>query len=173
MTDSSQNSTCYLAALRLLTGRDYTCLSLQRKLLQRKFSAVEITTTVNRLTSEGYLQDRRYAERFVLAARESGCFVGYRLQQELRRRGVPPELIGELTQESPECGEQLERAQDMVARRYRGFDPKMADDRDRRRIAGFLQRRGYGGEVIRRLLYSGSLSTEEEKKESSGEKKPW
>jgi len=156
LTDSSQNSACYLAALRLLTGRDYTCLALQRKLLQRKFSSVDADTAISRLTSEGYLKDRRYAERFILAARESGCFVGYRLHQELRRRGVSPELISELIQDLPDCGNQLERAHDLIVRHYRGFDARTADDRELRRIAGFLQRRGYGGEVIRRLLFSGS-----------------
>jgi len=158
LTGSSQAGDCYLAALRLLTGRDYTALALQRKLIQRKFSAVEVTAAVDRLMREGYLQDRRYAERFIQSVCESGRFMGYRLQQELRRRGVPAELISELTQELPDFGEQLDRARDLVAKRYSGFDPKLADDRERRRIAGFLQRRGYGGEVVRRVLDSSSLS---------------
>lgn len=158
MTGSSHPRDCYQAALRLLTGRDYTVLALQRKLLQREYDIAEITGVIERLVFEGYLQDRRYAERFIMSARESGRFVGYRLQQELRRRGVPADLISELLQEPLDYDDQLERAREMIARRYSGFDPQTADDRERRRIAGFLQRRGYQGEVIRHLLNNRSPS---------------
>ncbi|MDD2499935.1 MAG: regulatory protein RecX [Geobacter sp.] len=152
MTGSSQSSDCYLAALRLLTGQDYTCAALRRKLQMKRFSAEEAHQAVERLTSEGYLQDQRYAERFVAAARQNGRYVGYRLRQELRRRGVEADLIDHVLLDAPDDGDDLMRARELIERRYTGFNPQMADDRQRRRIAGFLQRRGYHGDLIRQLL---------------------
>lgn len=152
MTGSSQPSECYLAALRLLTGRDYTCAALRRKLQQKRFAAEEAHQAVEQLIREGYLQDQRYAERLVAAVRQSGSFTGYRLRQELRRRGVPPELIDQVLRESPDDGDDLERARTLIERRYAGFDPQTADERQVRRIAGFLQHRGYRSDLIRQLL---------------------
>ena len=152
MTGSNQPSDCYLAALRLLTGRDYTCAALRRKLQQKRFAAGEAQQAVERLIREGYLQDQRYAERLVAAVRQNGSFTGYRLQQELRRRGVPPELIDQVLRESPADGDELERARHLVERRYAGFDPQVADERQLRRVAGFLQRRGYRSDLIRQLF---------------------
>lgn len=152
MTGSSQTSECYLAALRLLTGQDYTGAALRRKLQMKRFSAEEAQQTVDRLISEGYLQDQRYAERFVAAARQSGRYVGCRLRQELRRRGVSADLIDQVLQALPGDDNELEAARNLVERRYAGFDPQTADERQLRRVAGFLQRRGYQGGLIRQLF---------------------
>ena len=152
MTGSSQTSECYLAALRLLTGQDYTGAALRRKLQMKRFSAEEAQQTVDRLISEGYLQDQRYAERFVAAARQSGRYVGCRLRQELRRRGVSADLIDQVLQALPGDDNELEAARNLVERRYAGFDPQTADERQFRRIAGFLQRRGCRSGLIRQLF---------------------
>lgn len=152
MTGSSQTSECYLAALRLLTGQDYTGAALRRKLQMKRFSAEEAQQTVDRLILEGYLQDQRYAERFVAAARQSGRYVGCRLRQELRRRGVSADLIDQVLQALPGDDNELEAARNLVERRYAGFDPQTADERQFRRIAGFLQRRGYRSGLIRQFF---------------------
>ena len=152
MTGSSQPSDCYLAGLRLLTGQDYTAAALRRKLQMKRFSTEEAQQVVDRLISEGYLNDQRYAERFVAAAQQSGRYVGYRLRQELRRRGVPPDLIDQVLQDAWDDGDDVTRARELLERRYAGFNPQMADERQRRRIAGFLQRRGFSSSVVMALL---------------------
>jgi len=152
LTGIDQTRDCYLTALRLLTGRDHTARALQGKLLLRKFSSDDAQAAIERLSREGYLHDQRYAERFIAAARESGRFTGYRLRQELQQRGVASELVDELLRDAPEQSDELEQARALVVRRYSGFDPKRADDRERRRVAGFLQRRGYRIETIKNLF---------------------
>lgn len=152
MTGSNQVSECYLTALRLLTGQDYTCAALRRKLQMKRFSAEEAQQAADRLISEGYLQDQRYAERFIAAARQSGRYVGYRLRQELRRRGVPSDLIDQVLQGVQDDGDDVTRARELIERRYAGFNPQMTDDRQRRRIAGFLQRRGFSSGVVMMVL---------------------
>lgn len=153
LTGSDQNSRCYFVALRLLTGRDYSCKGLQQKLHGKKFTRQEIAETVQRLMDAGYLDDHRYAERFVSSARSGGAFTGYRLRQELLKRGISPELADELLQGSPsDVDQELEQGLELVSRRYAGFDQGVVDDRLRRRVFGFLQRRGYGSRVIMQIL---------------------
>lgn len=152
MTASDQSSAAYLAALKLLTGRDYTRLALLRKLRQRGFQADEAQVTADRLAAEGYLQDQRYAERIVAMARESGRYTGIRLRQELQRRGVPSEIVAEVLQDAPDAAHEQEQALGLVTRRFTGSALRTDDERTRRRIAGFLQRRGYGSDVIRSVL---------------------
>jgi len=142
----------YVIALRLLAGRDYTVAAIAKKLQTRGCDGNRVVIAVNRLVSDRFLDDRRYGERFVAAARESGRFTGYRLHQELRRRGLPADLINELLQEKPDEHEEFKCVSDLVSRRYAGFDPQTADERERRRVTGFLQRRGFGFEVIRHLF---------------------
>ncbi|MGB4598799.1 MAG: regulatory protein RecX [Trichlorobacter sp.] len=142
----------YLAALKLLAGRDYTLAALACKLEQRGYQHQQVAETLVRLSAEHFLDDRRYAERFISQARESGRYVGYRLRQELKRRGVPTELAAELLEGCCDRAAELALARQVLSRRYAGFDPAASDDRVRRRVAGFLQRRGFGCEVIRQLL---------------------
>lgn len=152
LTVTEPGDPVYLAALRLLAARDYTRASLFRKLEQRGYAAEQIEAVINRLTAERFLDDRRYAERFIVTSRESGRYLGYRLRQELRRRGVPADLGDELLAACSDPADELDLARQLVARRYAGFDPATSDDRLRRRIAGFLLRRGFGVEVIRQVL---------------------
>ncbi len=155
MTDSDQLNACYLAGLRMLTRQDCTAGLLFRKLV-RRFSEAQVEAAVERLIREGFLQDKRFGERFIASARESGRFTGYRLRQEMYRRGFPAELIDELLQSVPvEQETELEKAGNLVRRRYPGVGSRDLDEREKRRIAGFLQRRGYGLDVIRNLLTSG------------------
>lgn len=151
MTGINQPDACYLAALRLLTSRDYAQRALEAKLGQRGFEQQQVLAAIKRLQEQGYLNDRRYAERLVESALQSGKYVGYRLQQELQRRGIPLELAAELLQQA-EPRDQLSQAQELVQQRYPAFSAATADDRERRRIAGFLQRRGFRAETVFQLL---------------------
>lgn len=142
----------YLTALRLLAGRDYTVAVLSRKLEQRGHAAEQIAGAVVRLVAERFLDDQRYAERFIAQCRETGRYVGYRLRQELKRRGVSSEVAAELLADRVDGAAEADLARQLIARRYAAFDPVTGSDRDRRRVAGFLQRRGFGVEVIRQVL---------------------
>ena len=142
----------YAAALRLLTGRDYTVSAMRRKLLVRGTDHSDCETVLDRLQREGWLDDSRYAGRFAGAALASGRYYGVRLRMEMRRKGFTSEVIAEAL--DPLLAEHDEAAEVRVAmkRRYPGFSYGAADDRERRRVVGFLQRRGFGLSVIFRAL---------------------
>ena len=152
MTASDIDQKAYLTALRLLAGRDYTVSAITKKLMLRGYEQQVVETAVSRLKQDGFLNDLRYAERFVESARNSGRYVGYRLRQELRRRGIETDLIDTFLAGEQDPDEEVASARNLMERRYSGFDQVDASDQTRKRIAGFLQRRGFSSATIWKLL---------------------
>ncbi|HEY4745425.1 MAG TPA: regulatory protein RecX [Desulfuromonadaceae bacterium] len=142
----------YRYALKLLTGRDYTAYKLKGKLLDRAFSEADSEAAVQRLLAEGWLNDRRFAERFAETALTAGRFFGPRLRLEMRRRGVPSELIAEVMAEMQGGHDEAEGLRSQLERRFPGFAFAQATDRERRRVIGFLQRRGFSADAIRCVM---------------------
>jgi regulatory protein len=151
-SEPSSPERAYPYALRLLAARDYTTSRLREKLHGRGFDETDAEAALGRMVSEGWVDDRRFAERFAEGALASGRYYGRRLQQEMRRRGVPPELVSEvLGRVLMECDE-AEEVRAIVDRRFNGFSFSTASDREKRRTIGFLQRRGLSLSAILRAL---------------------
>jgi len=142
----------YLHALRLLTGRDYTVAGIRRKLAAREVAGDDLEAALLRLQREGWLDDRRYAGRFAEAALASGRFYGVRLRMEMRRRGFPPDVVNETIAPLLAESDEISEVRSAAERRYPGFSYAAAGDRDKRRVVGFLQRRGFGLSAIMRAL---------------------
>ncbi|HEX9078670.1 MAG TPA: regulatory protein RecX [Desulfuromonadaceae bacterium] len=151
-SEPSSAEGAYRYAVRLLAARDYTSLKLQRKLLDREFSETDSESAVMRLLAEGWLNDRRFAERFAEAAQASGRFFGPRLRLEMRRRGIPAELINEVVGRIGGEHDEEEGLRSLLERRFPGFSFAAATDRERRRVIGFLQRRGFSSGAIRGVM---------------------
>jgi regulatory protein len=142
----------YQYALRLLNARDYTEARLREKLHGRSFDEVDVEAVLGRMVSEGWVNDRRFAERFAESALASNRYYGPRLRQEMRRRGLQPELVSEvLGRLLMECDESVEVSA-IVERRFSGFSFSTASDREKRRVVGFLQRRGFSLSAILKAL---------------------
>ncbi|WP_246545639.1 regulatory protein RecX [Pelotalea chapellei] len=149
-TDQSTAERAWQYALRLLAARDYTSARLSDKLLAREFSKEDVAAAISRLESEQWISDRRFAERFAESSLAAGRFFGPRLRLELRRRGVPQEMIGEVLSRY-EHDEENE-VQALLDRRFPGFSSSTASDKEKRRVLGFLQRRGLKTSVIFKVL---------------------
>jgi len=142
----------YQYALRLLTGRDYSVAGIRKKLAERRVAENDLEATLDRLQREGWLDDTRYAERFAEAALSSGRYYGARLRMEMRRKGFSADVIDEaLAPLQAECNESAE-VREAAERRFPGFSYVAASDRDKRRVVGFLQRRGFGFAAIIQAL---------------------
>lgn len=137
---------CYNKALDLLSRRAHFRRELERKLQQRDFDADDISSVLDRLERENFLDDRAAAERFVESRRVRRGETGPRLVQELRKRGVDSTLASEVVG-PPDREQDLRRAAELVERmRVRGAEPD--------RIARSLSRKGFGKSVILDVLPS-------------------
>ena len=125
---------------------------MKEKLRSREFTEADLNEAVSRLEAESWISDRRYAERFAEAALASGRFVGTRLKMEMRRRGIPDELVGEVIGRLAEEYDESQDVQSVLERRFPLFSYAGADDKVKRRVIGFLQRRGYRFSAIMQAM---------------------
>jgi len=151
-SEPSSPERAYLYALRLLTARDYTAARLREKLHGRGFDDSDVEAALGRMVTEGWVDDHRFAERFAESALASGRYYGRRLQQEMRRRGVQPELVAEVLGRVLMEYDETEEVRAIVDRRFNGFSFSSASDREKRRTIGFLQRRGFSLSAILQAL---------------------
>ncbi|MBL0224285.1 MAG: regulatory protein RecX [Geobacteraceae bacterium] len=151
-SEPSSPERAYLYALRLLNARDYTVARLREKLRGRDLDEADLEDALVRVVSEGWVDDRRFAERFAESAVAAGRYYGPRLRQEMRRRGLPPELVSEVLGRVLGEHDEIEEVNTVVERRFSGFSFSTASDREKRRTVGFLQRRGFSLSAIMSAL---------------------
>ncbi len=157
-TESVTPEQAYQYAVRLLTGRDYTVAKIRQKLALRNVAEQDVDDLIYRLQSEGWLDDRRFAARFAESAISSGRYYGVRLRLEMRRRGFTADILNETVSPLLTKSDELSEVRSAVERRSPGFSYSEASDRDKRRMIGFLQRRGFGFSSIMRALRTESDS---------------
>jgi regulatory protein len=138
--------------LRALSRRDHSEAEIRRKLSTRNFSSDTIDEVVAGLLDAGYLNDARFARSFAESAIRNGRGYGFRIRVDLLRRGIAEDIIvealGTLGAEYEESAVIVE----LLAKRYPDFDPLRADDREKRRVLGYFQRRGFSLTAIVRVL---------------------
>jgi regulatory protein len=139
-------------ALTLLVARDYTTAKMREKLAARGLNEAAVETAVVRLEREGWLSDRRFAERFAETAVAGSRFFGPRLRLEMRRHGVPAELIDEVLGRLRQERDEQDDLRCVMERRFPGFSFFAASEREKRRVIAFLQRRGFGLGAIMKVL---------------------
>jgi len=151
-TEPLTSAQLYHYALRLLTGRDYSVARLRQKLAAREAAEGDLEDVILRLQREGWVDDVRYAARFAESALSSGRFYGARLRMEMRRRGFTADVVNETLAPLLAESDEISEVRSATERRYPGFSYSAAGDRDKRRVVGFLQRRGFGFSAIMQAL---------------------
>jgi regulatory protein len=145
----SDRARCLGAAIQLLTHRPRSVRELRTRLRQKNFSAEAIDAAIEKLSGWGYLNDEDFA-RFWVENRQANRPRGGRLlAQELRIKGIDRETIRETidASEIDEPAVALDLARTKL-RSYRDLPPEVA----KRRLAGFLTRRGFGYDAIKPVL---------------------
>jgi len=137
------------AALRSLAHRERSRRELGLALRRKGYPPDTIEGVLDSLEASGLQSDRRFADAFTTSAHAGRGLSTSATQGELRRRGIDAELAAEAATEHPDAEEA--RARDLArarARRLSGGTPEAR----RRRLVGFLARRGYRGDLARRVV---------------------
>jgi regulatory protein len=124
---------------RYLGHRDRTVVEMRRHLEAKRVEPDTIDAAVAELGEQGYLDDARFARRYVEDRRRLDDWGNERIERKLQGAGVPGDLIAAAFTAGDEHDE-LEAAIAVLARRFR-VPPE--SDRDRDRALGFLVRKGY------------------------------
>ncbi len=133
------------AALNLLARRPRSTREISDRLKQKGFTAPAIEAAITKLEGWNYLDDADFA-RYWVENREANRPRGRRLlEQELQHKGVDREVAREaVNAAAPDERTAALALARSKARSYSGLDPAVA----KRRLAGYLGRRGYGFDVI-------------------------
>lgn len=133
-------------ALYLLDERDYGYAEMFKK-LESSYPEDICYSVVNNLSELGLIDDRRYAEKcaeYYLVTKMRGK---YRAREEMRKRGIPRELIDEALDEY-EDGAQ-DRLKELIERKYLR---KLSEENGPKKVKAALARQGYGFDDINAAL---------------------
>ena len=154
---ASRSVACYDRALETLARRSRSTRDLERWLADRGFSSAEIGPALGRLTTLGVLDDLAFARGFAQTRMVGRGFGWRRVAAELGRHGVASGIVATVLSElSERRGGGEEEALLAAAERRAKALQKLAPDVARRRLVGWLVRRGFApgeaGAAVRRLF---------------------
>jgi regulatory protein len=143
----------YDRALNMLAFRARSSAELARALVRKGEEKPHVDRAIERLKEQGLLDDAAFAESFtrakVLGAKKSRR----RVQQELAKKGVARDVTDAaidvvFEEEGVDQRAIVEEVARKKMRSLHGLEPAV----QRRRLYGFLARRGYNSDDIRRVL---------------------
>jgi regulatory protein len=151
-TEDDNGKQALAAALRILTRRDLSSAELTRRLLGKGFSDAIASDAVSRLLEAGYLNDRRFALQWAESAIRNGRAFGPRIRLGLTRQLIPDEIAAEVMESLSSDYDEMETLSALLSRKFAGFVPSSAGDREKRRVVQYLQRRGFSTSAIFRAF---------------------
>ena len=132
-------------ALRYLSQREHSRSELERKLAKHAQEQAQVARVLDELEARGFIDHQRVADSVV--NRRSSKLGALRIRQELQAKGLDSELV-----QAAMAGlrvSELERARSVWQRK---FDGPPQDASERAKQARFLAARGFGADVIARVL---------------------
>jgi regulatory protein len=132
-------------ALRLLGNREHSRAELERKLAGHEEEPGQLQRVLDELQAKGFIDEQRVVASVL--HRRAPLLGAMRIRQELQGKGLPSALVLEAVSQLKAT--EMQRAREVWRRRF-GALP--GDATERARQARFLAARGFGGDVIRRVL---------------------
>lgn len=128
-------------------ARSAKSTSQLRKILEQREISTEIAEKVlERFTEVGLIDDAAYAETIVNSRRNYKGLAKSAIRRELNEKGVSQELV-EQAISGISAEDDFESAKELAARRFRQLAHLEKEVRTRR-LAGFLQRKGYASSAV-------------------------
>ncbi len=146
-------SSAYEYALKLLTARSYTARSLLRKLTQKGIEPDVAQGVMDRLEASGLINDAKFAEQYARGKVLGGGASKRRVVQDLRRKGIAQPLADAaiakvFADEEVDPAALAEKVARKKVAQMGDIDPIVL----RRRLFGFLARRGYELDDIKKTV---------------------
>lgn len=138
-------------AFRILAARSCSEAEIRLRLLRAGYGEQCVEEVLGKLRDYGYVDDARFAQDKVLALMHDKGFGRARIAYELKRRGVNAELIEEAIQSALDEASEEEIAFNVASKRVAGYSG-LPVPLVRRRLYGFLMRRGFSHEIISRAI---------------------
>lgn len=152
LQDASEDTAMYDRALNLLSFRARSSRELQRRLTEKGGSRERADRVIERLRAAGLVNDADFARQLTRSKLASGAS-RRRVHQELFKRGVARDVADDAVAEVSEDegltdADSIERVARKKWRTLRDLD----DETKRRRLYGFLARRGFNSDDVSRVV---------------------
>jgi regulatory protein len=138
-------------AYRYLTIRSRSRAEILKKLRDKEFSPTMIEAVVEHLLRLGYIDDRKFACQWATSRARLRGYGRHRIEQELRQKGVDREIIREALNEAVPPEDERENARRVAEKKLRTMK-RVEPEVRRRRLAGFLERKGFPHEIVWDIL---------------------
>ncbi|WP_426624601.1 RecX family transcriptional regulator [Leifsonia sp. McL0607] len=136
--------------VRQLARRGMSRWELEQLLTKREIAPEVFAPELDQLEAMGVIDDASLAATLAFAQHSRKGLGRSAIELDLRRRHIAPELIeGALADIADE--DELERATELAVKRI-GQLSSYDDETARRRLHGFLARKGYGSSVMRQAM---------------------
>ena len=132
-------------ALRYLAGREHSRAELERKLKAHEETPGQLAQVLDDLQAKDFISEARVVESVI--HRRASRFGASRIKYELLNKGLGAEVVAEAVNRLKSS--ELERAQVIWRKKFDGPAPDAAG---RAKQMRFLAARGFGGDVIRRVV---------------------
>ncbi|CDS53064.1 Regulatory protein RecX [Polaromonas sp. CG9_12] len=132
-------------ALRYLAAREHSRAELERKLKDHEETPGQLAQVLDDLQAKDFISEARVVESVI--NRRAGRFGASRIKYELLNKGLGAEAVSEAVSKLKVS--ELERAREIWRKKFDGSAPDAAA---RAKQMRFLAARGFGGDVIRRVV---------------------
>lgn len=139
-------------ALNYLSYKPRTTGEVKRRLRRDEFREEVIDEVVYQLEEQDYLDDRTYARLFAEERFSSKGYGPYRVQQDLRKRGVSEPIIDQVIDEIFDADEMREEALRRAEKRWSRLSNEEDFRKRRKKLYDFLARRGFPFEIVREVV---------------------
>jgi regulatory protein len=136
---------------RYLSYRPRSCSEVEKKLRDKGFGQDVVRRVLSHLVRLGYIDDKKFADQWAQSRIRFRGFGRRRIERELRDKGVDRETIRRALTGIMTVEGEIETARKAATRKLITMKTLDRETR-RRRIAGFLERKGFSYEIIRDIL---------------------
>lgn len=138
-------------AALLLSYGDRSEKELQKRLRLKKYDAGLISRTIEKLKRLGFVDDEKFAGRFIGNRLRSGRGINL-IRQELYGKGIDKDIVKrELEKLKPSPEDEYARAKELFDKKLKACG-KLPDNKVYSRLGGYLARRGFTPGTINRVL---------------------
>lgn len=130
-------------AVKYLSFKARTEKEVRLRLLKEDYNGDVVEKVISLLKKYSYIDDYAYAGSFLRDKFNLNGFGMERIIKELKQRGIDDEIIDEAVMENEV--DEVSRAVSLIEKKYGFYN---YDIKEKRRIAGFLARRGYSFQTI-------------------------
>lgn len=147
LIEKSNDHRSYNKAIYLLGFRDYSCKELKDK-LKLEYPEESIEKTIEKLKRLNFLDDDRFAQKYVKALIFEKHFSKKRAEFELIKKGIDKELASNIVEDVDV--DEREQIKFLISHKYKNA---YKDEKIKRRAMAFLQRYGYSFSDVASVLF--------------------